>query len=102
MESVVQNLEHAAGTLHIPMPTASSSTREGATTPAAKRLSRPTEAINIPHKKVSKICCIGAGYVGALFALSNSSAKLLTSAVVQRRTAQLEFRARAVLSVAPC
>lgn len=40
--------------------------RDGAVTPAEKRLSRPLfEAINIPHKKVQKICCIGAGYVGA-------------------------------------
>lgn len=36
----------------------------GAVTPAQQRLSRPMEAINIPHRKVSKICCIGAGYVG--------------------------------------
>lgn len=39
--------------------------RDGAVTPAEKRLSRPLfEAINIPHKKIQKICCIGAGYVG--------------------------------------
>lgn len=36
----------------------------GAVTPAQQRLSRPMEAIDIPHRKVSKICCIGAGYVG--------------------------------------
>lgn len=41
--------------------------RDGAVTPAEKRLSRPLlEAINIPHRKVQKICCIGAGYVGKL------------------------------------
>lgn len=39
--------------------------RDGAVTPAEKRLSRPLiDAINVPHKKVQKICCIGAGYVG--------------------------------------
>ena len=38
--------------------------RSGAVTPAAKRLSRPLEAIDVPHKKVERICCIGAGYVG--------------------------------------
>lgn len=42
----------------------SSPTRTGAVTPREKRLSRPFEAINIPHKKITKICCIGAGYVG--------------------------------------
>lgn len=39
--------------------------RDGAVTPAEKRLSRPLiEAINVPHRKIQKICCIGAGYVG--------------------------------------
>ncbi|KAK9466233.1 UDP-glucose/GDP-mannose dehydrogenase family, NAD binding domain-containing protein [Lipomyces arxii] len=36
----------------------------GAITPANERLSRPLDSIDIPHKKISKICCIGAGYVG--------------------------------------
>ena len=41
--------------------------RDGAVTPAEKRLSRPLfEAINVPHKPIRKICCIGAGYVGKL------------------------------------
>jgi len=41
--------------------------RSGAVTPAAHRLSRPLEAIDVPHKKVDKICCLGAGYVGMSF-----------------------------------
>jgi len=41
--------------------------RDGAVTPVEKRLSRPLlEAIDRPHKKIQKICCIGAGYVGKL------------------------------------
>ncbi|KAI5795537.1 UDP-glucose/GDP-mannose dehydrogenase family, NAD binding domain-containing protein [Geopyxis carbonaria] len=62
MENVVNKLEAAAITHTLPVP--ASTQRVGAITPAAKRLSRPVEAINIPHKKVNKICCIGAGYVG--------------------------------------
>ncbi|KAA8895091.1 UDP-glucose/GDP-mannose dehydrogenase family, NAD binding domain-containing protein [Sphaerosporella brunnea] len=31
---------------------------------AAQRSSRSLGAIDIPHKKVEKICCLGAGYVG--------------------------------------
>ncbi|KAI5813342.1 UDP-glucose/GDP-mannose dehydrogenase family, NAD binding domain-containing protein [Pyronema omphalodes] len=38
--------------------------RDGAMTPAETRLSRPLGATDVPHKKVEKICCIGAGYVG--------------------------------------
>lgn len=38
--------------------------RAGATTPAERRLSRPFNALMVPHKTVKKICCIGAGYVG--------------------------------------
>jgi hypothetical protein len=41
--------------------------RAGAVTPAAQRLSRPLGAIDVPHKKVEKICCIGAGYVGGSY-----------------------------------
>ncbi|KAK9448868.1 UDP-glucose/GDP-mannose dehydrogenase family, NAD binding domain-containing protein [Limtongia smithiae] len=36
----------------------------GAVTPANERLSRPLDSIDIPHKAIKKICCIGAGYVG--------------------------------------
>ncbi|KAK9332340.1 UDP-glucose/GDP-mannose dehydrogenase family, NAD binding domain-containing protein [Lipomyces starkeyi] len=36
----------------------------GAVTPASERLSRPLDSIDIPHKRVTKICCLGAGYVG--------------------------------------
>ncbi|KAK9454249.1 UDP-glucose/GDP-mannose dehydrogenase family, NAD binding domain-containing protein [Dipodascopsis uninucleata] len=36
----------------------------GAVTPANERLTRPLDSIDIPHKQVKKICCIGAGYVG--------------------------------------
>ncbi|KAK9473336.1 UDP-glucose/GDP-mannose dehydrogenase family, NAD binding domain-containing protein [Dipodascopsis tothii] len=36
----------------------------GAVTPASERLTRPLDSIDIPHKQVKKICCIGAGYVG--------------------------------------
>lgn len=36
----------------------------GAVTPANERLTRPLDSIDIPHKVVKKICCIGAGYVG--------------------------------------
>lgn len=38
--------------------------RGGATTPAERRLSRPFNALMVPHKTIKKICCIGAGYVG--------------------------------------
>lgn len=55
--------------------------RDGAVTPAEKRLSRPLfEAINIPHKKIQKICCIGAGYVGgptcAVIAMKNPNVQV--------------------------
>ncbi len=46
--------------------------REGAVTPAAKRLSRPLGAIDVPHKKIEKICCIGAGYVGKINSRASS------------------------------
>ncbi|KAF8461018.1 UDP-glucose/GDP-mannose dehydrogenase family, NAD binding domain-containing protein, partial [Kalaharituber pfeilii] len=51
-------------------------TKEGPVSPAQNHLSRPLyEPINIPHKPVRKICCIGAGYVGgptsAVIALKN-------------------------------
>lgn len=38
--------------------------RDGATSPAERRLSRPFNALLVPHKTVKRICCIGAGYVG--------------------------------------
>lgn len=38
--------------------------RGGATTPAERRLSRPFNALMVPHKTIKRICCIGAGYVG--------------------------------------
>jgi hypothetical protein len=52
--------------------------RDGAVTPAEKRLSRPFEAINIPHKKITKICCIGAGYVG-MKARTNTSVNRISN-----------------------
>jgi hypothetical protein len=44
--------------------------RDGAMTPAETRLSRPLGATDVPHKKVEKICCIGAGYVGMFLHIS--------------------------------
>ncbi|KAI5793859.1 UDP-glucose/GDP-mannose dehydrogenase family, NAD binding domain-containing protein [Peziza echinospora] len=51
-------------------------TTNGAVASAEKRLSRPLlDSLNVAHKPISKICCIGAGYVGgptcAIIALKN-------------------------------
>ena len=62
----MHNLESQAETVGL-IPSANAAPldgRVGAVTPAAQRLSRPLDAINVPHRKVDKICCIGAGYVG--------------------------------------
>jgi UDPglucose 6-dehydrogenase len=66
MEDVVQKLESHAESI-LPLPTINGlaiDQRVGAVTPAAQRLSRPLGAIDVPHKKVERVCCIGAGYVG--------------------------------------
>lgn len=66
MEGIVHNLESQAETAGL-VPAANGAPldgRVGAVTPAAQRLSRPLDAIDVPHRKVDKICCIGAGYVG--------------------------------------
>lgn len=66
MEGIVHNLESQAETVGLIPATGGAPLdgRVGAVTPAAQRLSRPLGAIDVPHKKVEKICCIGAGYVG--------------------------------------
>ncbi len=33
-------------------------------TPNAEDLSRGPEALQVPHKLIKQVCCIGAGYVG--------------------------------------
>jgi len=68
MQEVVQKLESHAEkmAMEIPMPIPAGiamDQRAGAVTPA-QRLSRPLDTINVRHKEVKKICCIGAGYVG--------------------------------------
>jgi hypothetical protein len=63
MSNIVDHLESRVGHLSLPTP-GDVAQRQGAITPADERLSRPLGAIGILHKKVEKICCIGAGYVG--------------------------------------
>lgn len=53
--------------------------RGGATTPAEKRLSRPFEALMVPHKTIKKICCIGAGYVGGYIDVQASNSATCTT-----------------------
>lgn len=61
MRSISNGLESAARS---ESENGNGNARGGATSPAGKRLSRPFEALMVPHKTIKKICCIGAGYVG--------------------------------------